>query len=284
MPVTAPLRARPAGRLGSTRLVAAAATGLAPLLDGADRSGVVIGVLSQAVIIQISGVRDPRVICLLSAAASGVPNGVRLGGIRSMDGHRPDDEAVVGGGRIRIVGWELAIVRRWSSAVRPIDPPTGTTELAEAAAAARRGVTASQLAALTEALEHCVDSTTEDVARSAIDALVGLGPGLTPAGDDVVAGMLTGLHATGHAGLAGRLGRVERLDERTTALSADLIRLAAAGHAGVEVLHLLAAVHTRAPLRRPIERLLSVGHTSGADLATGLAIGMRVGATRREVR
>ena len=283
MPVTAPLHARPAGRLGSTRLVAAAATGLSPLLDGADRSGVVIGAPSQAVIIKISGIRGPRVVCLLSAAASGVPNGVRLGGIRSMDGHRPDDEAVVGGGRIRIVGWELAIVRRWSSAVRPIDPPTGTTELAEAAAA-RRGVPASQLAALTEALEHCVDSTTEDVARSAIDALVGLGPGLTPAGDDVVAGMLTGLHATGHAGLAGRLGRVERLGERTTALSADLIRLAAAGHAGVEVLQLLAAMHTRAPLRRPIERLLSVGHTSGADLATGLAIGMRAGATRREVR
>ena len=133
--MTAPLRARPAGRLGSTRLVAAAATGLSPLLDGADRSGVVIGALSQAVIIKISGIRGPRVVCLLSAAASGVPNGVRLGGMRSMDRHRPGDEVVVGEGRIRTVGWELAIVRRWSSAVRPIDPPTGTTELAEAAAA-----------------------------------------------------------------------------------------------------------------------------------------------------
>lgn len=280
--MTAPLRTRPAGRLGSTRLVAAAATGLFPLLDGADRNGVVIGALSQAVIIELTDVQGPRVICLLSAAASGVPNGVRLGGVRWMDGHRPGDEAVVGDGRIRTGRWELAIVRRWSSAVRPIDPAAGITELTAAAVVARRGVPGGQLAVLAEALENSTDSKFDGEAGRAIDALIGLGPGLTPAGDDVLAGLLTGLHATGHADLARRWGRVERLDERTTALSADLIRLAAAGHAGVEVLHLLAAMHSGAPLRRPIERLLSVGHTSGADLATGLAIGLRVGAARQE--
>jgi len=111
----------------------------------------------------------------------------------------------------------------------------------------------------------------------------------------VLAGLLTGLHAAGRPDVAGRIaGRaLHRIDERTTLLSADLLRLAAAGQACLEVLALVRAIHrpptaNGAPGRRgagptvtaAINRLLSIGHTSGADLATGLAIGLMLGPGR----
>ena len=74
--------------------------------------------------------------------------------------------------------------------------------------------------------------------------------------------------------------------DRTTLLSADLLRLAAAGEACLEALAVLRpSIDSPAcPDRRrrcaadgAIDRLLSVGHTSGADLATGLAIGLMAG-------
>ena len=64
---------------------------------------------------------------------------------------------------------------------------------------------------------------------------------------------------------------------RTTALSADLLRLAGDGHAGLEALAVLAALHRPdVPIADAVDRLLSIGHTSGADLATGLAIGLEI--------
>ena len=64
---------------------------------------------------------------------------------------------------------------------------------------------------------------------------------------------------------------------QTTTLSADLLRLARDGHACLESLGLLAALHRPdIPVTGPIHRFLSIGHTSGADLATGLALGLRM--------
>jgi hypothetical protein len=109
--------------------------------------------------------------------------------------------------------------------------------------------------------------------------MVGLGKGLTPGGDDVLAGLLVGLHAMGHLELARSIsGRaLDAVVDRTTLLSADLLRLAADGHACIEALALLRAVHTGHQVPTALDRLLSIGHTSGADLATGLAMGLEIG-------
>ena len=115
----------------------------------------------------------------------------------------------------------------------------------------------------------------------------------------MIAGALCGLHAAGATAVARRLAAAALADvtERTALLSADLLRLAAAGDACLEVLGVLRAAHrprdvlqpSRSALTVGIDRLLRVGHTSGADLATGLASGLRVGAAvgtreRAEVR
>ena len=128
----------------------------------------------------------------------------------------------------------------------------------------------------------------DDRLGAAVRQLVGRGLGLTPGGDDVIAGALCGLHATGATGRARALATaaLDDVTDRTTLLSADLLRLAADGDACLEILGVLRAARQPRDVLRPnqsalvvaIDRLLRVGHTSGADLATGLAIGLRAGA------
>jgi hypothetical protein len=67
------------------------------------------------------------------------------------------------------------------------------------------------------------------------DALLGLGPGLTPAGDDVLAGALV-TSAPPRAPRCRRSRTVHERADATTALSADLLRHAAAGRAAPPVL------------------------------------------------
>jgi hypothetical protein len=111
--------------------------------------------------------------------------------------------------------------------------------------------------------------------------LLGLGPGLTPAGDDVLAGLLVGLHH--RPDLRGPLAaEVARLaPTRTTALSAALLRHAAAGHA-VPMLTAVADALTGAgedgDLETALSRLLAVGDSSGTALAHGLLRAGRIAA------
>lgn len=100
------------------------------------------------------------------------------------------------------------------------------------------------------------------------EALIGLGPGLTPSGDDYLAGMLVALRVSGRGMQAEGLWRwlQPRLEARTSALSAAHLTAAAAGEAH-EALH---AVLGGEP---DLEALGAVGHTSGWDaLAGALAV------------
>jgi Protein of unknown function (DUF2877) len=92
---------------------------------------------------------------------------------------------------------------------------------------------------------------------------VGLGPGLTPLGDDLIAGYLAGM-----ALIAGDSARATSLAEsiapRTTALSATLLRLAARGDVPE-------AAHSLLEDGDP-EPLLSWGATSGSGFLAGLGL------------
>jgi hypothetical protein len=110
-------------------------------------------------------------------------------------------------------------------------------------------------------------------ARDASDALLGLGPGLTPEGDDLLVAAAVVVHVLGGAtGLAP--ARRRRLaaalcpaaaGRRTTALSATLLRLAQAG-AGPEPLARMLHGDPAAP-----GELARLGRTSGRALVAGAA-------------
>ena len=109
------------------------------------------------------------------------------------------------------------------------------------------------------------------VGRADVDeGLLGRGGGLTPEGDDVLAGYLVGAAAYGLP--AGDLRAVVHAHaaSRTTTLSAALLRHAANGEAIPQIGALLDALGGRRPLDPALAELVAVGHTSGAALARGV--------------
>jgi hypothetical protein len=110
--------------------------------------------------------------------------------------------------------------------------------------------------------------------------LVGLGPGLTPSGDDVLVGIEAALRALSRpsAGfLALALGDVEG---RTTALAATLLRHAGAGEFAERLHSVLAALIGADDEAIPaaIDRAVAWGATSGTDCLLGVLIGLDVSA------
>jgi hypothetical protein len=103
--------------------------------------------------------------------------------------------------------------------------------------------------------------------------LIGLGPGLTPSGDDYLGGLLIALRALERRPQAQALGRwLEPRLKRTSAISAAHLAAAAAGE-GHEALHAaLDALASRgANWPQTIDRVSSVGHVSGWDALAGIA-------------
>lgn len=114
-----------------------------------------------------------------------------------------------------------------------------------------------------------------------VRGLLGLGPGLTPAGDDVLCGLLVGLRVLArrlgkpHPGIAGALpvliDAVQRAAPgRTTALSRTLLWQACRGVAPQPVLDVLCTLGSGKTCG--LDALLAIGHSSGSDLLTGVCL------------
>ena len=120
-----------------------------------------------------------------------------------------------------------------------------------------------------------------DAALAAHEAhpLVGLGPGATPSGDDLLVGLLAGLAATRHpeaAALASRIGR--RAAGRTTALSEQFLADAGSLRFSERVQRTTTAVLVGGAheLRTVIGATLAWGASSGADLLAGLLVAIGI--------
>ena len=106
------------------------------------------------------------------------------------------------------------------------------------------------------------------------EILLGLGPGLTPSGDDFLGGVLIALRACGRAAQADALWRwlQPRLAARTSAISAAHLAAAAQGE-GHEALHraLTCLFAGTADWPAALDALGGVGHCSGWDGLAGAA-------------
>ncbi len=183
---------------------------------------------------------------------------------------RPGDLARIGAGAVHLADARLVVGRWWDSAVPPLrlrgSPPT-----------AQLPPLPDGLAPVADAFARALDLGTR--VDGAVAGLVGLGPGLTPAGDDVVAGALVALAAAGaRARAEAVLDAVRAYRHRTTVLSAALLEHAGAGRAVPQL-----AAYLHAPDDpRVLARLVAVGGTSGAALAAGARAGLS--ATMRSSR
>jgi hypothetical protein len=109
--------------------------------------------------------------------------------------------------------------------------------------------------------------------RAGAGVLAGLGPGLTPAGDDFLVGAMFGLRTRYPKELADRLAGeiLEAVQGRVSRLSHAWLKAAARGEAAWPWHGLVAALaeKDRAAVHRAGENVMRTGHTSGADALAG---------------
>jgi len=131
-------------------------------------------------------------------------------------------------------------------------------------------------------LEQAFRSEEKNALTDAVSELIGLGPGLTPSSDDMLAGLV--LLCVLYAKNRGCLQRASRLiaqitaEEtrgRTTILSEEYLGQAASGRGNEPVMRLCAALLTggRESVERETKRVLAIGETSGTDTVLGIVLG-----------
>lgn len=262
-----------------TPLPAAVSDAVAPLWGGPVRPGRVLACFPAA----LYAVAGAEVVAVVCRDASRLPVAAVLAepsSARPFAAVRPGQPATLGGGELRAGRLRVRMVRTWPATPRL--PGTTPAGLARGLAALAAGLQRSEQRPGLPAAE-----LPRPPWPAAADRLLGRGPGLTPSGDDLIAGVLVGLtllpRALGRPAPGG-LAELVRLvhaeaPRRTTALSTALLRAAARGQPSAEVTHLLGAL--TAPdtvgVQPAAAGLLGVGATSGADLAHGvLAAGRAV--------
>ncbi|HEX4811158.1 MAG TPA: DUF2877 domain-containing protein [Nonomuraea sp.] len=261
----------------------AASTAVRAVLEAPRRPARVLAAFPAGVYLEVRTEMEPSVIAVITGAATRLPNSVLLAG--PLPQVTVGDEASVGERSVELGPLSLR-VRRWWDPAPPLGP-IDRTRLAESAAILaapaepRAGLEGNGAVAALAA--GCARGWLMG-AVSAAEQLVGLGPGLTPSGDDVLAGLLVTLRHVGAASgttravwLADWLAAAVTFDAgtRTTPLSATLLHCAARGEACPEVTAVLRGVAGAQALGPALRGLRRLGHTSGADLAQGIAIGVR---------
>lgn len=245
------------------------------LISGPVRPAEILGAFPTALYLRLHG---GEVVALLSRDAVRLPCGLvlptssaecpltRLGG-------RP----LVGSAAVRIGEWSARISRVVSARA-----PTGLTPNHRASEHAWHRLNGIEIAELQPGL---LDDLLRDlgcprVAADLVDRLLGVGPGLTPAGDDVLAGLLVGAASFGLAADPLRAEVIDAAPRRTTDLSAALLRCACRGESIPQLNAMIVALAGDTthggPLDDAMAELIRVGHTSGGALATGVAAAARV--------
>ena len=277
-----------AGHVAVRALVAGPPAAATPL--AATRAGVILAVPGHRPVSVVScdAVRLPGALVLASPSTR-----LRLAELG------PGTPAQVGRGFVRLGDLRVQPTRWWSThavrAARHAETVRAAIATLERTLDARRGdahwasdalrtVSRPFREAMIAAVGTWVGAPGRRAAASAADdavsaaiGLLGLGPGLTPSGDDLVAATLVTVArlAPDAAPLAAHIGVqvASAALTRTTGVSAALLTWAGAGEACPELVSLLDAIARGGDLAPGLRALLAVGHTSGRDLARGVVVG-----------
>jgi len=272
------------------------------------RRGRVEAVFDSAWLVAMDG---GGLVAVLANHAGNVAHGVRLtagawsaSAVRQAMPVRIDAQRMtIDGGAVVI---ELSDARSWRTGLRPGLCATNVSLAAAAALlcdalrdraprcgssflaavldqAAGDPALARRVAAILPRLAHAARMHDGETALDLVARLIGLGPGLTPAGDDFVVGWLAGLALSAArpaqaAFLRSLCAGIPPLASATTGVSRQHLEDACALEFSERLADLCLAIAAGAgsPLfARRVDTQLQVGATSGADAAAGLVFALR---------
>jgi hypothetical protein len=258
---------------------------LAPLLDErVGGCGIVLSVHGSAVNLVVDG----ALVTIASSRVGGLPNGLLVAdpfdppSLRVRPGMAvtvADGDLAIDGNRVRIA---LDAARRWRpelpALARPPDLDLRAGSVRRAAAHHAGGLHGIVFGADAFAdLAGAFASGSEAAIVRTGKGLVGLGAGLTPAGDDILVGLTAGLTALGDKRARGFAQAWAQHAIGRTTLVAEAFHRHAAGGAYSERLHDV----LRAILAGPLEAIpVAVrsaeawGATSGADALAGILLAL----------
>ncbi len=254
-----------------TVVAGAAPVWVADRIRGQVHQGIVLHAGSDAIYFT----SHDDVIGIVSSQATPIPCTISTR-LATLDGEfsasglpQPGDLVTIGAGFVTIADIQVRVARL-SDYRMPKFAPNSI-----AITNARLRTVAGESLQSTELPAELINDFRVEPAES-VHLLLGRGSGLTPFGDDVTCGMLATLLATGDAcAMALRERVLDLAPDRTTSLSATLLRRAAEGDVlpvFADAVSSLAQEDENASER--IQRLLSIGHTSGAGMLLGFSIAL----------
>lgn len=255
------------------------------------RFGRVHSVFRSAINLTMAG----DLVTIVPDEAGGQPNGILVAAPLDFrtQGIRPGMLVEIDEAHVRVLEADLVIrleaARPWSARIPVADGRHWATRSPAVHAMARRDASASDTAPATaglmaipaapgrlSALRQAIARTDRRAAAIAARPLVGLGPGLTPSGDDALAGIEAALRALGHPAAGFLAMALDDVTERTTVVSTALLRHAARGEFTERIHLLLVALLGEDDTELPaaIARAIAWGATSGRDCLIGVIAGL----------
>jgi hypothetical protein len=232
---------------------------------------------------------DDLFVCIGEPVVGNGPSTLIVGGSRLSDfGLRPGASASISNVEIAIQSIVLTLDRceLWLPPGWSVVPPPERLAETCAALARRLAVEAPQHSSLVSRRIARFESWLSDIGDNveAIHGIVGLGPGLTPSGDDILIGALAMLEALeerdAHVALARAINAIA--PGQTSPLSHCFLRAAAAGHIS-ERFHTIVSSVIVGDVDRAIATARTIGHSSGWDMLTGAMFALRSVGVRKAV-
>jgi hypothetical protein len=260
-------------------------------------AGVVHSVFRQACNLRTD---DGSLLTLLAPQLGNAPHGIRVAAppkLAFSDHLRPGQRVGCRAAVLRVAGADFAVdlagAERWQSGLETLATDLGRPEVALAWQVAWQAL-AHERRRRADPLTEAVDARGLALARAgralstpeaalAIRALIGCGPGLTPAGDDLIVGLLAGLWSTRgddparRRFLEGLAVIVTATAEATGEISRAYLQHATRGSVAEPLATLAARIAegaSAAAIERASTAALCVGHTSGGDAVLGLLLGL----------
>ena len=256
-------------------------------------------------------VNEDRLITLFISKDYELPQGIRIEKrISSLHSLRPGQRAALRGGILRFDSSSFTIDLRsasvWKCRINELNANMGAPRTQKAWSTAWQLLNKGQRIRNTDLIAvdlffldigsplsqrmnrpvlQLVASAKRCDVHASIDAaekMIGLGPGLTPTGDDFLVGFLAGLWSTtgkeqGQLTFIDSFGKaLKEVSKQTNELSRTYIYHAARGQFSSSLSNLSEAISTGRDIESATQKAIQVGHSSGMDSVTGLLIGLAV--------